>query len=216
MLRIRNEAFYPILRCITSRPQITLILVSVPMRRLGLATAFLCITLGKCLLAAESKPITFEKYPVQPESKRLTIAPVVIDPVHGRYRTRIRNGVEKGWGVYRDNTEAKGPNFAGHMISIRWGCGTGCAAMVFVDARTGKIYNPPLSIGHLGEQRFGLPMFEGGIPEIEYRVGSRLLKMKACSSDPQNISLDDPCYAYDFLWSQSHWVLLRREMLRKP
>jgi hypothetical protein len=82
--------------------------------------------------------------------------------------------------------------------------------MVFVDARTGNIYDPPLSIGRLRDQRIGLPMFEGGSAELEYYRNSRLLKMNACPGEPSRLSLDDPCYTYDFLWEGRRWVLLQR------
>ena len=61
--------------------------------------------------------------------------------------------------------------------------------MVFVDARTGHVYNPPLAIGRMGDQRIGLPMFQGGIAEVEYRLTSRLFKMNACPGEPSRLSL---------------------------
>jgi hypothetical protein len=121
----------------------------------------------------------FENYRSDEVFQSGSVAPKITDPVHRKYRTRIRDGVEKGWGAFREGVETIGPNFAGHMIAVRWGCGTGCAAMVFVDARTGKIFNPPLPIGRIGDQQIGLPMFHGGIAEVEYRLASRLFRMNA-------------------------------------
>jgi hypothetical protein len=108
-----------------------------------------------------NKPVRFEDYPAE-VFNGVPAQPKIVNPVHRKYRTRIRTGVEKGWGVFHEGTERKGPNFAGHIIAVQWGCGTGCRAMVFVDAHTGEIYDPPLSIGRLFDQRIGLPMFEGG------------------------------------------------------
>ena len=53
--------------------------------------------------------------------------------------------------------------------------------MVFVDARTGNVYNPPLAIGRWGDRRIGLPMFQGGIAEVAYRLTSRLFKNEGLS-----------------------------------
>ena len=55
--------------------------------------------------------------------------------------------------------------------------------MVFVNARSGMIYNPPLSIGRIGDQWIGLPMFQGGIAGVEYRLTSRLFKMKRAQAN---------------------------------
>jgi hypothetical protein len=160
--------------------------------------------------SANKNPIRFEAYPAEKVFQEKPVSPKISDPVHHKYRTRIRDGVEKGWGAFRDGWESKGPNFAGHLIAVRWGCGTACAAMVFVDARTGAVYNPPLPMGRLVDQSIGLPMFEGGIAEVEYRLTSRLFKMKACPGDPRNLSLSDTCYSYDYLWDKDRWTLLRR------
>ena len=46
--------------------------------------------------------------------------PRLVQPQAKRYRGRIREGVEKGYGVLRDGKEQKGPNFAGNMIVIKW------------------------------------------------------------------------------------------------
>ncbi|MGD0497793.1 MAG: hypothetical protein ABSC23_05080 [Bryobacteraceae bacterium] len=159
-------------------------------------------------------PIRFEDYKTDGVFQGDPVGPKISDPIYLKYRTRIRDGVEKGWGVFRDGAERKGPNFAGHLIAIRWGCGTGCAVMVIVDARNGQVHDPPLSMGRLGEERIALPMFEGGIALVEYRLTSRLFKMKACPGDPRNLSLGDPCYEYDYLWDDDHWTLLRRQPLK--
>lgn len=34
------------------------------------------------------------------------------------------------------------PNFAGHYILARWGCGTNCYSISIIDAKTGRIYHP--------------------------------------------------------------------------
>ena len=46
----------------------------------------------------------------------MRLRPKIVTPVQRKYRTRIRQGVEKGWGVLRDGREQNhpGPNFAGN------------------------------------------------------------------------------------------------------
>ena len=34
------------------------------------------------------------------------------------------------------------PNFAGHYILARWGCGANCYSISIIDAKTGRIYHP--------------------------------------------------------------------------
>jgi hypothetical protein len=36
-------------------------------------------------------------------------------------------------------------NFAGRYVVISWGCGSQCVLMAIVDAKTGIVYDPPLS-----------------------------------------------------------------------
>jgi hypothetical protein len=47
-----------------------------------------------------------------------------------RYRTRLRE-----W-------SARKVNFAGHYILTIWGCGTGCVQIMFIDAKSGKVFHP--------------------------------------------------------------------------
>ena len=42
-------------------------------------------------------------------------------------------------------TVGKKPDFAGHFVVARYGCGTGCTASVFVDANNGKVYKAPMN-----------------------------------------------------------------------
>ena len=50
------------------------------------------------------------------------------DTLAWRFRTAIRSGATSG------------PNFAGHLTLVTWGCGTECQVTVILDARTGEIY----------------------------------------------------------------------------
>lgn len=83
--------------------------------------------------------------------------------------------------------------------------------MVVVDLLTGKIYYLPQAIGHAGNQRLGLPMYGLSPAEVEFRVTSRLLKMRACPE--QSTKPQAPCYSYDYLWQDDKWRELHRVRL---
>lgn len=73
------------------------------------------------------------------------------------FRTRLREGA------------ATGPNFAGHMTVVMWGCGTSCQMVALVDARNGRVYfGPNASLG------------------AKYRVESRLLVL----NPPEEVKKD--------------------------
>lgn len=62
---------------------------------------------------------------------------------------------------------AAGPNFAGHMTIVEFGCGTSCVEWGLVDARTGQVHRPdatPLTLVHVGDDA------------LKYRRDSRSLK----------------------------------------
>jgi hypothetical protein len=150
----------------------------------------------------------FEDYEIKEIFKGTPVAPVIETSLQRMYRTRIREGVMKGWGVFRDGKEQPGPNFAGHYFIVQWGCGTACLMMVMVDALTGKIYYLPLAIGQEGNQRIGLPWFGYSPAEVDFRVTSGLFTMNACPEQSKNP--DAPCYSYYYLWQHNEWRLLRR------
>lgn len=42
-------------------------------------------------------------------------------------------------------TMGKKPDFAGHFVVTRYGCGSGCTASAFVDVNNGKVYKAPMN-----------------------------------------------------------------------
>ncbi len=72
-----------------------------------------------------SIPPRFEDYRVSEVFNGQPSPPILATPEQRMFRTRITDGVSKGWGVLRDGREGStpGPNFAGHYIAIQWGCG---------------------------------------------------------------------------------------------
>jgi len=166
--------------------------------------------------AAQSapKPLPkFEDYPVKGAFNQVPHSPILATQEQQRYRTRIREGVEKGWGVWINGEWGKeqnrpGPNFAGHYIVIVWGCGSGCLRMAMSNAETGTIYNPPLSedVG-LALPMLVFPNSAGRAADVEYRSDSRLMVIRATPhSDRRNAAP----YAFYFLWQDERWTLLMR------
>lgn len=64
-----------------------------------------------------------------------------------QFRTLLKTGAESG------------PNFAGRFTVVVWGCGTECQSFAVIDARTGRVHDPPTA-AELG---------------LDFRLDSRLL-----------------------------------------
>jgi len=154
---------------------------------------------------------TFEDYPVKEIFGGVPEPPILITPEQHRYRTRIRDGVEKGWGVWINGGQEQnrpGPNLAGHYIVIVWGCGAPCMMMAVADAETGAVYNPPVSAdGGLFLPLLGFPVSGSRNPELAYRRDSQLMIIKAT---PDWDKPDAQSYTFYFLLRNKEWKLLRR------
>jgi hypothetical protein len=134
---------------------------------------------------AESPAPRFEDYPARGIYKG-TPARVRLDSKMARmFRTRLREDSRSG------------PNFAGHYTVVIWGCGTGCAQMGVVDARTGRVYFPPLEYTD--------------IPDMEneatrgFRLDSRLLVLTRNHYDGRG-----GYAAYYYLFDDNRFRLLRK------
>ncbi len=187
-----------------------------PLRLRAVCAGFVIWTLAT-LQPARSQNRTqplpkFEDYPVNEVFDRTPHPPVLVTHDQRLFRTRIREGVEKGWGVWINGEWGReqnkpGPNFAGHYIVIVWGCGAGCIRMAMSDAETGAVYNPPVSDGGLTLPILMLQNYVGGAARTEYRRNSRLMIV---SATPRAGSRDAVPYTFYFLWRDDHWKLLRR------
>jgi hypothetical protein len=187
----------------------------------GTLTAFLSL----CALATSvwaQSPSTrvprFEEYPAGEIYSGTPATPKIITPLQRKYRTRITEGVEKGWGAFRDGNEQDraGPNFAGSMVVVQWGCGSPCMMMAMVDARTGTIYYPPISDSGVGVDSLFLPLLTIGRsvpanPDVQFRLDSRLMIVKATPHQAGQ----HPSYTYYFLWRDDRWTLLRQIPLKE-
>ena len=140
------------------------------------------IFLALCGVLSGAEAPRFEDYPSSSPFKGIAAPPRLIEPWAKRYRTRIRDGVSKDYGAFRGSeyVDSKGPNFAGHYFVVNWGCGSGCLMMVIVDATTGHVYPPPLSVVTMGIQKIVIPNLGSGWGDFDYRPDSRLFMMKTC------------------------------------
>jgi len=161
-----------------------------------IATAF-CAALG-----GEQQPPRFEDFPVKEAFKGKPAPPTLIRPLERRYRTVIREGVSKGYGVrdQESGRERPGPNFAGRFIVVEWGCGSNCSQYAIVDAASGDIFQPPV----LGKR---IEYFDAGY--LEFRLNSRLMVSKTnCAMGSY-----DACDRDYFVWGGRKFrhVLSRRQ-----
>jgi hypothetical protein len=160
----------------------------------------------------------FEDYPVTEAFTGSPHPPILVTPEQRMFRTRIREGVEKGWGVWINGEWSReqnkpGPNFAGHYIVIVWGCGSGCIRMAVSDAEIGAVYNPPLvADAELALPTLMSPNSVGRAAETEYRKSSRLFIIRAT---PHADRRDAVPYEFYFLWQDNRWKLLRRVALER-
>lgn len=76
-----------------------------------------------------AKTPTFESYPARAIYKgKPALVNLNSHPNAPNMKTRLRAGAKEG------------PNFAGYLTVVTWGCGTDCTGMAFVDSRNGKVY----------------------------------------------------------------------------
>lgn len=100
--------------------------------------------------------LRFDRYPAKPW--RGEPAKPVLDTANKRlFRTVLRQGA------------LKGPNFAGHMTIVEWGCGSSCVEWAAMDARTGRVTRLPGS-EYISTHRVG-----GTLGGVEFARDSRLL-----------------------------------------
>jgi hypothetical protein len=133
----------------------------------------------------------FEDYPVR-QIYRGRVAPPRIDSGRARqFRTRLRE----------DSRE--GPNFAGRYTVVHWGCGTGCAQVAVVDARTGRVYWPPVDYVDIPHPDVDRSRNSG------WRLDSRLLVLTRSHYDRYASYT-----AYYYLFDNNRFRLLRKAELR--
>jgi hypothetical protein len=98
----------------------------------------------------------------------------------------------------------EGPNFAGHYMIVEWGCRTECFQAAIVDAKTGKIYQPP----SLDKDRHDF--FESSW--LHFRRDSNLLVVCV---DCRKWA-DRECEQRYFVWEGDHFTRIDRSPHRDP
>jgi len=181
---------------------------------IGLTVTLFALNVAQSTAAERhSMPLPrFEDYHVKAIFNRTPHPPIFETPEQRHYRTRIREGVEKGWGVaingeWGTEQNRPGPNFAGHYVVIAWGCGAPCLMMAVCDLETRAVYNPPLSANGLALPLLVFENSPGSDAEIEYRRDSKLMIIKAT---PRYWERSAKSYAFYFVLQNTQWKLLRR------
>lgn len=102
------------------------------------------------------------------------VAPVNLksNPRAPRFRTVLRQGA------------GTGPNFAGHLTVVAWGCGTSCIEIALVDARSGRVFTSPVGAGY----------------GVDYKLDSRLLVIDRVPC-ADTVDAGVPDYAYFMEWT---------------
>jgi hypothetical protein len=131
---------------------------------------------------AESTDAPFAKYPATVKYRG---KPAAVDlkshPDARTFRTRLRNAV----------AEAKGPNFAGHMIVTSWGCGTSCQMVALIDARNGRVHFAP----------------DNATAGVDFRADSRLIVFNPAKNLREAPAVDAKTELY--LWERGKLTKLR-------
>jgi hypothetical protein len=164
-------------------------------------------------------PPRFEDFAVKQAFTGTPAAPLLTTPEARRYRTVIRQGVSKGWGVADGATGKElampGPNFAGHHVIVTWGCGSPCLMMAIVDLKTGRVFPPPFHHGP-GHSYFQLPWAFPAEPPLSYRLDSGLLIANICEAD-KTVHVDgrlgygaEKCGVHYFVMNDEGPKLIRR------
>jgi hypothetical protein len=148
---------------------------------------------GSNVQAKRARRPQFSSYPVK-EIYKGRVARVRLDSPKARmFRTRLREDSRSG------------PNFAGHYTVVIWGCGTGCAQMDVVDAKTGNVYFPPV-------EWMDIPDMEDAESRGKFfRLDSKLLVITK-----SNYDMERSYTAYYYLFDKNRFRLLRKAEERSP
>jgi len=157
----------------------------------------------------------FQEYPAGPLFKGPIAQPILSTREQRNYGTKIREGLSKGVGVWNGSwrsgpRDTRGPNFAGHYVVIRWGCGSNCLMMAVVDAVTGVVYSPPLS--GVGTELF-VPIDPRSEQEIDFQPDSSLIVLRNACADFKSRS---SCGTYYFNWHDNRFDLVRFATVPNP
>jgi hypothetical protein len=183
------------------------------------ATIFLTSTVLTTLPAWAQKVVPtanprFEDFAVAQTFKGAPSTPILATSEQRRYRTRIRNGVLKGDGVWADSESMRWltkpeSNFAGSYVVILWGCGAQCVMMAVVDRTTGRVYDPPLS--GAGTELY-VPLDNLSDMKTEFRPDSSLMVLRDACRDFKDRKT---CGTYFFNWKDNRFDLVKFKQTKR-
>lgn len=110
---------------------------------------------------SDSSP-RFEDYSVPVEVVRRAVPVRIVDPSSRRFRTKLREASRHA------------PDFAGHYILARWGCGAPCVMAAAIDAKTGVVTNLPFTVSS-----WPLDVTE----PLEHKLNSRLIIVRGSRNE---------------------------------
>lgn len=108
----------------------------------------------------------FKDFPAK-ESYEGKNAPVDLSTPKAReFRTRLKEAA------------LQKPNFAGHYILTKWGCGSGCVQPAIINARNGRVFIFPFTVSTVGEEI---------IDQVQFRMDSVLIIVNGSRNEqPEN------------------------------
>lgn len=118
---------------------------------------------------------------------------------------RTRTAGQRMFRTVIEESEKKGPNFAGHYRIAEWGCGTGCISIAVVDAISGDVFDGPFGKLPRGSIYLGPPP-DPAQTGLLFRVNSRLLVVTGCPNWKD-------CAKYYYEWQGNKFRLLLRRPL---
>jgi hypothetical protein len=96
--------------------------------------ALLCAASTPVAVSATAQVPRFADYPAASIFRGKPRPPVLASKMARLFRTQLRQQATSG------------PNFAGQYTLARWGCGAGCVSIAIINAATGAVHFPQLSI----------------------------------------------------------------------
>ena len=134
---------------------------------------------------AANKIPQFNNYPVE-EIYTGKNHPLVMDSFGKSFRTRLRDAIEH-----------EKPDFAGHFIVVKWGCGSGgCNSGAVIDAKTGKAYVFPVALSSVFPLKPEFEKEDG--QEHLYKLNSRLMVFAGNLEGAKQGDGDDTVEFYEF------------------
>ncbi len=129
--------------------------------------------------------------------KATPASPILETAQQKLFRTRIQEGVRSGGELVREGKVQPGPNFAGHYVVEEWACGSPGLMMAVVDALTGKVYNPPMSVDLIPTLVVG----HGPLRSRSWSLNQIWQRVPSSPTTSSGKTTNGPFFA-KFLWSQ--------------